>query len=137
MAYVTMDDIEGMIPAAHITRGLDDDKDGEADTGAWDALETAVEDEINGLIAPACGPYSGTPPAVIRHAARVLACEALYLRGGVLPDNNPWTAAAKGVRDLLARIGRGEVSLGAAQGDSADAITEPAKCYSRKGDLMA
>lgn len=114
MAYSTQAEVEAVIPARFLAEALDDDANGTADTGLLTAIFGVVDTEIDGIISPAVTvPITGTVPQTIRSAALILTCEAVYLRRGVTGDANPWTERARDVRDLLGRIGRGEVSIDA------------------------
>ena len=114
MAYSTQAEVEAVIPARFLTDALDDDESGTADTGLLTAIFGVVDTEIDGMISPSVTvPITGTVPQTIRTAATVLTCETIYLRRGITGDANPWTERAKDTRDLLERIGRGEVSIDA------------------------
>ncbi len=141
MSYVEQTDIEALIPADFLKQALDDDSDGEADSGVWDKVVAAVQDEIDGALGQKYSvPFTGTIPAVVKAAAKVLTLWSLYQRRGFNGAANPWETEAKRHRDKLDRIGRGDDpltpdNLGKKPGGIV--ITEPAKTYDSGGNLMA
>lgn len=120
MAYTSQAEIEALLPPAFLTEALDDDRDASADSGLLDAVIQAAGDEIDGLLSPSYDvPFTDTPlPALVRSAARILTCEALWLRRGHSGDANPWTSRANDVRRRLEDAGRGDVALTATTGNA-------------------
>jgi phage gp36-like protein len=114
MSYTTETKIQTLIPAAHLTDALDDDRDGLADDGLLDTIiataANAVDAYLSGLYTV---PFS-TPPAVVQEAALIFCCEAIYARRLTEADKNPFTARANVWRDRLQKIGAGLLPLDAA-----------------------
>jgi phage gp36-like protein len=137
-AYVLMSDMNARLPAAFLIQALDDDSDGAADPGVWDAVAAAVAQEIDGILGVRFAvPFANPIPAPVLTAAQTLAAEALYNRRGFQgEEKNPWTKLAAGARATLAKIAAGELPLGpdrARQAPSASIVSEPSKTTSRRG----
>lgn len=139
MAYISQADLKGMVPEEYLTEALDDDSSGVADTGMWDLVATAVDEEIDGRLAGRFEVPISPVPDVIKAAAKVLAANLLYKRRGVSDEVNPWTGDAKYWKEKLDRIGNGKEPL-KHDADAANApavlIEEDAKTYPSNGDLM-
>ena len=141
MAYVEQADIEADLPAGFLVQALDDDGDGEADSGAWDKVAVAVGNDIDGALGQKFAvPIPEPFPAVVKASARILALWHLYQRRGFHGDANPWETEAKRVRDKLDKIGSGKEpltpdNLGKMPGGFV--VTEPAKTFDKSGSLMA
>ena len=106
MAYVTQDDMIGMVPEEELVRALDDDGDGVADNDVWLALSDQVSGDIDGrLSALYAVPFSVSVPALVTLAARILAAYLLYARRGIADDANPWKPQADAIRARLDRVG--------------------------------
>lgn len=137
-AYVLLSDMNAKLPAAFLIQALDDDGDGAADPGIWDAVATAVAQEIDGILGVRFAvPFANPLPAPVVTSAQILAAEALYARRGFQgEDKNPWTALAKTQRATLQKIAAGELALGPdrkrAQ-PSASIVAEAAKTTSKRG----
>lgn len=141
MSYVLQADIEADIPAAFLVQALDDDGDGEIDSGAWDKVAVAVGNDIDGALGQKFSvPIPAPFPAVVKAAARILALWHLYQRRGFHGDANPWEVEAKRTRDKLDKIGSGKEALtpdNLGKMPGGIVITEPAKTYDPGGNLMA
>jgi phage gp36-like protein len=131
MAYTTQARLAALVAAEQMVRALDDDGDGVADAGAWEAVEAAAASQVDGRLGQRYGtPVAAPLPALVQEAADVFVAEILYLRRGLAGDANPWTARADAMRARLERIGRGEEPLTATAPSarpSVSAITEPAR----------
>ena len=139
MSYVAQADLAGVIPADYLLSALDDNSDGVADPGVWDAIAAAVDEAIDAFLAPCYTVPISSPPDVVTHAAKVLASEMVYRRRGVSSEANPWTKEADGVRERLAKIGAGEIprTSDAAKAQSGgSAITEAARLTDESGRLL-
>ena len=141
MPYVTQSDLKGKIPAELLLQALDDNNDGVADDGVWDAIAADVDNAINGPLegrytVPLAAPY----PAAVAEAALVFACEAIYLRRGLAgKDQNPWTTRADALRKRLEAIGSGEQPLTATAvpvKSGGAVIGEDARLYDELNRLM-
>lgn len=138
MAYVELTDLKGDIPDEFLTQALDDDGDGEADAGNWDAVANKASEDVDAFLesrfpVPFATPY----PAVVKRSARIFALEKLYLKRGVQP--NPWTKQADAMRDKLEKIGNGDEPLSAAVSPSTPSgavISSPSKTHSADGSLI-
>ncbi|WP_043585362.1 phage protein Gp36 family protein [Geminisphaera colitermitum] len=136
--YVTMAEMNGLIPAQFLVQALDDNNDGIADPSAWTDVVAAVHKEIDGLLGVRFTvPFSNPIPALVTHAAQTLAAELLYSRRGFQgEDKNPWTAQAKQVRARLEKIASGDLPLTPQiqrEKPSASIVAEQAKTTSRTG----
>jgi phage gp36-like protein len=140
MSYVSQSDLEGRVPSDVIVDALDDNRDGSADAGVWDKVAADVNIAVDGRLEGKFRvPLAGALPYVVREAAIVLACEALYLRRGHAGESNPWTKQADAFRARLERIGRGDEPLKFDEQPAADTaiiITEESKTHSSAGSLM-
>lgn len=140
MPYLLQSDIEADIPAPFLTEALDDDNDGVADEGMWDAVAASVSTEIDGILGQRFPVPFATVPAVVKAAAQILALEKLYNRRGITGEKNPWTKQAEAARTKLNAIADGDQPLqpGAKRPASAVvAVTEPSKASSTLGHLPA
>lgn len=136
--YVTMSQMNARLPAVFLVQALDDDRDGTADTGVWDAVATAVKEEIDGILGVRhTVPFSNPIPAAVTAAAQILAAEALYNRRGFSgEEQNPYAALAKQHRATLAKIAAGEIPLSPEikrAAPSASIVSEPSRASSRTG----
>lgn len=140
MSYITQDDLKGLIPAEFLRQALDDDSDGEADSGIWEALESGVEAEIDGKLGQKYAvPFASPIPSVVKAAAMALALWSLYQRRGMSGENNPWETQAKEVRAKLDRIGNGDEPLTPGtlgQETGGVVIAEDSKLYVSSGNLL-
>lgn len=134
--YVTLDEMIAQVPSEYISQAMDDDGEGGADSGVWDAISVAVSDAVDGPLGQRYDvPFSSPFPAIVKQAARVYCAEMLFLRRGVNGDNNPWTDRADNMRSKLDRIADGTESLGPdfdKEAPSGSVIDEPARTYSDK-----
>ena len=140
--YVVLADLNGKIPTKFLIEALDDNKDGAADSAAWDAVVKDVHQEIDGKLGVRYPvPFSNPIPAIVLTAASVFAAEALYNRRGFQgEDKNPWTKRANAERAQLLEIAKGEIPLKPEiqrAAPSASIVAEGAKTTSRAGRTMA
>ncbi|HEY8898873.1 MAG TPA: phage protein Gp36 family protein [Chthoniobacterales bacterium] len=106
MPYLTLDNLRGAIPAAHLLEALDDDNDGAEDAGIFDLVAAQAGEQIDGLLsARFTVPFAAPLPSLVSLAARTFACELIYKRRGVEDDKNPWAAQANALRKQLQAIG--------------------------------
>jgi phage gp36-like protein len=127
--YVERAAVEALIPAPDLIDALDDDRDGNEDDGIFDQVvnlaSNAVDAFLAGLFAT---PFADPAPAVVREAALIFVCEAIYSRRPA-GDRNPFKARADGWRQRLKQIGEGAAPLEAGQVRQftpGAAVTEPA-----------
>lgn len=106
--------MQAEIPEPVLRDALDDDGDGQADAGLLDQIIVNASDEINGLIGGRYTTPLVTPPSVVKRAALVFSCEAVYRRRRNGDDQNPYRKTADALRQVLKDIGAGKLSLDAA-----------------------
>lgn len=112
MPYLASTDLHGLLPPAFVAEALDDDRDGSADSGVWDAVEEDAAGQIDSRLGGRYSvPFTAPLPAVVVEAAKVFACELLYQRRGMSGEANPWTARANAMRKRLEAIGDGSQPL--------------------------
>lgn len=135
--YVLLGDLDGMIPGQFVIEALDDDGDGAADPGVWSAVARDVGQAIDGALGGRFAVPFGNPiPPVVVNAAKVFACEQLYIRRGKLDDKNPFTPRANAIRKQLAAIASGEEPLTPTierAKPSVSVVSEPARTTSASG----
>jgi phage gp36-like protein len=141
MRYVEPTDLVGIIPSTHLTEALDDDQDGAADPGVFDAVAETVSRDIDARLGQRyTTPFKYPYPSVVIYAARLLALEALYARRGLKDDKNPYGKQADGQRAKLDAIGAGTQPLQPGQQraePSATAIATRAQTTPGAGQLTA
>lgn len=129
MPYISLSDLEAVLPSAFLTQALDDDGDGQID--AWEAVQAAAERAVNAILGMRYAvPFTAPIPEIVIEAAFTFAAEACYTRRGVEFDQNPFGKAAATMRATLRQIAAGEIPL--APGlerakPSVSVITEPAR----------
>ena len=111
MAYTTQTDIETTIPAPHLVDALDDDRDGVADASKLDEVIAVADNAVDAYLAGIYTTPFATPPAAVKEAAFVFACELIYDRRRATP--NPWKERADFWRTRLEKIGNGDLPLDA------------------------
>ncbi|WP_043586351.1 phage protein Gp36 family protein [Geminisphaera colitermitum] len=111
--YVTLAEMNGLIPAQFLVQALDDNNDGIADSTAWTDVLGAVQREIDGIVGIRYAvPFRNPIPAIITHAAQIFAAEMLYNRRGFSgEERNPWTSQAKQIRARLESVAQGKLPL--------------------------
>ena len=114
MAYTTQTDIETLIPAAHLSDALDDNRDGAADAGLLDSLIATAANAVDAYLGGIFTVPFTTPPAAVKEAALVFACEMIFARRLALDEKNPFSSRANFWRDRLEKIGKGQLPLDAA-----------------------
>ena len=109
MSYLSAyTDLKGLIPLDFVVQALDDDNDGAADAGLFDAVLADAEREINGFCDQRYAiPFTDPLPDLIIDAAKILVGLRLYIRRGRSGDANPLTAEAKRIRAKLQAIADG------------------------------
>lgn len=123
--YATRAEIEALLPADLVVRACDPDGDGTEDTGVFTAVVAIAGDEVEALVAPALDMADfTTAPLAMKDAARKIVCDLLYRRLATPPAENPWAALAEASRDLLRRIGAGEIAVDASVAAAAAAIED-------------
>ncbi len=106
MPYLTLNNLRGAIPAAHLLEALDDDNDGAEDAGIFDLIADQAAEQIDGPLSGRFSvPFSSPFPAMVSLAARVFSAEIIYKRRGVEDEKNPWAKQARDLRETLAAIG--------------------------------
>jgi phage gp36-like protein len=141
MPYVALIDLHGQIPPEFLTQALDDNGDGTADAGIWDAVAAAAAAEVDGMLGQRYAvPFSYPYPALVAHAARLFALDALYKRRGLSGDKNPWEKSADDMRTKLGKVGAGKEPLGPGYDRakaSVSVVKETSKTTSRTGRIAA
>ena len=83
-------------------------------------------------------PFLSEIPAIIKRAALIFSCEAIFERRKVAPKDNPFFEKAEHLREKLDAIGSGKapISLGLSKSQSSVVvISKPAKATSSTGRL--
>ena len=108
--YVTLENLIGKLPLAHLTDAFDDDRDGAVDSEAVAAaLEAACVDVESYLEGRYEIPFT-TVPAVVSKAAPLFAIETTFnRRQKTIPET--LAAQIKDVRAQLTAIGAGDEPL--------------------------
>jgi phage gp36-like protein len=137
MVYVAMADLQGKIPGPFLIEALDDDGDGVVEPAEWDQVATDASTKVDGLLGGRYAvPFANPIPAVVKNAAKVFACYAIYQRRGRADKDNPFAGEAKAVETKLTAIATGteplDPSVNRAK-PSATAITSPAKTVGTTG----
>lgn len=130
MPYVTQDDIKTLMPADYLAQCLADE--GEDSAVVFARIAAAASNAVDAALAQAYTvPFASPVPSLVSEAARIFCAEMLYMRRGVPPDANPFTARATEIRKKLDRVGNGKEPLqpGAAANasDSVAIVTEPSR----------
>lgn len=117
-AYCTASQIYAKIPQPKVNDALDDDGDGQADTGLLDALIANASNEVDAALqARYAVPFSAPVPALCVQCALVFSCEEINRRRELIGDKNPFTAEANKLREKLRDIAARKIPL--------DTTTEP------------
>jgi hypothetical protein len=139
MAYITQNELKGLIPDEYLSQAMDDESAGAATDGVWASISAAVDEEIDGRLAASYATPIAPAPKSLKAAAKSIALCLIYKRRGIANDQNPWVTDAEYWRKKLDEIGQGKQPL---QYDSAKAaepavlISEAAKTHSASGHLM-
>ena len=140
MPYVAYNDLLPMIPAHLLLQAVDDDKDGTADPGVWDAIAESASDEVDGYLGQSYKvPFASPVPALVSQSALIFAGEMVYHRRGAFGDSNPFASRAVRIRERLERIGRGDEPLTPGtkhQTEAVAVITEPSRLYNKDGMMF-
>lgn len=106
MAYTSQAIITSYLNGRDIIPFLDDDSDGQADTGLLDEIIATCSMECDGYVASIYPtPFASPAPAAIQSAAAVFVCEALYARRLTPDEKNPFKARADMWRKTLQKVG--------------------------------
>ncbi len=132
MAYVTRDDMLGVVPDDLLTTALDDQNFGMETDGAWDQVEAAAARRVDGILGSRYPtPFRAPLKPVVIQAAVTFVAELLYIRRGY--ETNPFKDAASSMEKRLQRIADGKADLEANEtGSGSDdpvAITEESLTY--------
>lgn len=139
MPYVTQNDLAGLIPPPFLLAALDDDQDGVADAGVWDAIAGQADGKVDAFLGQRFSVPFSEPPQIVLRAARIFAAAALYRRRDVPNDRNPYADEERRMEEKLSAIAAGKEPLtteAAPASDPAVLITEPSKTFS-DGRLMS
>jgi phage gp36-like protein len=140
MPYILQTALKGKVPDDLLLQALDDNGDGVADEGVWDAISADVDRASDGrLEGRYTVPLAAPHPAVVAEAAIVFAAEGVYMRRGLAGDQNPWTKQADTFRKRLEAIGAGEQTLKndlAPVKSGGAVISEPSRTYDEANRLM-
>lgn len=139
MSYCTEAEISRMVGPENFDLMLDDDKDGTADAGLFDALAADASEAVDAYLGAQYDvPFAAPVPAFARMCAKVFCAELLYQRRGVARDANPWTRQADTLRTRLERIAKGDDTLDADADDAGKGVevqTEPSR-LAQAGNTM-
>ena len=112
VAYTTIGAVQGKIPGPVLTDALDDDADGNADTGLLDVIIQNASDAVDALICNRVATPLAAPPASVRSAALWFAVEEIYgRRQKELPKD--FAVAIRSARDWLMAVRDGKQQLDA------------------------
>lgn len=118
MAYVTRAEVEAKIPPPELRDALDDDADGQEDSGLFDAIVASASLEVDGYLAGLFTvPFADPAPAKVRTAALVFVLYEIYVRRGLSEEGkagNPFTAQRKWWQEHLQKVGNRELPFDAA-----------------------
>lgn len=106
MAYVARQDLLTYFSSQAITKFLDDDGDGQEDTGLLAQIVADASLEVDGRLATTYQvPFADPAPSKVRAAALIFVAEAFYARRNVPPERNPFSPRADYWRRELEGIG--------------------------------
>jgi phage gp36-like protein len=111
MAYIVQADIEMLLPQKHLVDALDDDKDGSIDPDAVAKLIAASDQAVDAFLSSRYPTPLDNPPALVKQASAIFACEMCASRRGSFGDANPFWKRAESIRTRLEKIGNGEAPL--------------------------
>lgn len=141
MAYIEQSELTSEVPSQFILEALDDDSDGAADPGVWDAIAASVGQAIDAALGQRYEvPFVDPLPAIVKLAAKVFSASALYKRRGYTEEKNPWAKQEAILMKKLDAIGTGEEPLtpkAERKNPSASVISETAKTVPAGGGLIA
>lgn len=123
-----------------VSEALQDPKNAELSADeVWQELHDAIANDIHWRLESRVSvPFYENVPSIVKHAALIFACEAVYQRRKITPKDNPYTPLADELRKKLDDIGAGNASIGASMDErssSAIIISEPTKAVSHGGKL--
>ena len=139
--YITRQELIGHISQAQLDEALQDTKNAKLSADdVWEQLHASIANDIHWRIEPRVKvPFYSNVPAIVKRAALVFACEAIFQRRKIAPKDNPFTPPADEMRKRLDAIGSGSAPLGSSveetYNDGAIVISEPAKTKSSWGRL--
>jgi phage gp36-like protein len=125
MAYLSLIDLDGSIPAQFLLQALDDDNDQVIDAAVWTKVLAAAEEEVDSFLEGRFTLPLTTVPKLMKQATQAFVCELLYRRRGTPDETNPWKKQADGLRKRLAQVQAGDLKLSAAP-DSDAIMPDPA-----------
>lgn len=134
--YIERAQIEAIVPPAFLLEALDDDNDGEEDSGVYDALVSGAQDEVDGYFAPVVTVPFETVPPLAKVATKLFILESLYARRGYSKDTepkNPWYSQAAGMRARLQRVSSGDERVSPTQAQVVPGVvlvSEPSRTQS-------
>jgi hypothetical protein len=106
MAYVAHDDLLTYFSAQALLKFLDDNGDGEEDTGLFAKIVSGASQAVDGRLATTYQvPFSDPAPAKVKAACLIFVAEAFYKRRNVPPEKNPFFVEAEYWRHQLDAIG--------------------------------
>lgn len=112
MAYITQMELTNAMPLTQIIEAVTDRSNQQTPSEVWDAIQEAVTEEIEGLLAPRYSrPFPDPVHPRLKTAARWITLETLYMRRGLYAEANPATPKADAERKALRDIGTGKVML--------------------------
>ena len=140
MAYFTLEQLTALVPQTYRTDGLDDDADAVAD--AFDAVRSAVENRVNGMLGarysvPVAAGNAGVD-AFLSDVCCLIAAAMIYTRRGIRAEEWPFKGDHSSAMARLRAIAKGEEPLSPAAAPVEDAtiiLSEDARSYS--GSLSA
>jgi hypothetical protein len=118
MAYISQSDLTNYIDAVNLSGMLDDYALGPDNTTFSSTILGNIlqlsSDKTDALVSSIYStPFQTPVPVKIRTASAIFACEMLYQRRLVSPEQNPFTEQANYWRKTLMLVNSGELSLDA------------------------
>lgn len=137
--YTKKEDIYALIPQNMVQEALTDKNGTFTEDEVFAELQETIADEIHWRISPKVKvPFLSEIPAIIKRAALIFSCEAIFERRKVAPKDNPFFEKAEHLREKLDAIGSGKapISVGLSKSKSSVVvISKPAKTTSSTGRL--
>lgn len=119
MSYVTEADLRSAVPVRLLTEALDANRDGALDDDLLAAVLAGADQQVDGLLQGRYPvPFAAPIPKPVLEAAKVFACEAVYLHRGMSAENNPFASRAEFWRRTLRDVAAGRQPLAEAAADS-------------------
>src|SRR5262249_9140052 len=116
-SYISRSQIETKVPPPILVEALDDDGDGNEDSGLFDSIIAAASQEVDGYLSGLYAvPFPDPLPAKVSQAALCFALDIIYGRratSGESRNPNPWKSQAQFWREHLQKVGNREIPFDA------------------------